>query len=156
MDSKEEVIRDCNTCSHHTQAASIDHAPAHCWDCARTKSLVHWEPKDIQEAVLQDFSKALHAAVEEDVAKLTASEYASLQQAPTEAPKTALDTQVGGGHYKSLKIQPMQYSMANGLDACQHTVIKYVTRFRSKAGKEDLEKAKHAIDLLIQFEYGEN
>jgi len=65
---------------------------------------------------------------------------------------TALDTQVGGSHYCKLKIQPMEYSMANGLDACQHTVIKYVTRFRDKGGIVDLEKAKHTIDLLIQFE----
>lgn len=64
----------------------------------------------------------------------------------------ALDVQVGGDHYKKLKIQPMEYSMANGLDACQHTVVKYVTRFRDKGGIADLEKAKHTIDLLIEFE----
>ena len=42
--------------------------------------------------------------------------------------------------------------MKNKLDACQHTIIKYVTRFRDKGGIQDLEKAKHVIDLLIQFE----
>ena len=60
--------------------------------------------------------------------------------------------QVGGGHYKGMAIQPMEYSMKNGLDPCQHTIIKYVSRFRDKAGIEDLEKAKHCIDMLIQFE----
>jgi hypothetical protein len=65
---------------------------------------------------------------------------------------SALDTQVGGSHYAKLAIQPMQYSMANGLDPCQHTIIKYVTRFRDKNGIEDLEKAKHVIDMLIEFE----
>lgn len=65
---------------------------------------------------------------------------------------SALDTQVGGDHYKKLKIQPMEYSMANGLDACQHSVVRYVTRFRDKGGIQDLEKAKHCIDLLIEFE----
>lgn len=65
---------------------------------------------------------------------------------------SALDIQVGGDHYKKYKIQPMEYSMANGLDACQHTAIKYVTRFRDKGGIADLEKAKHCIDLLIEFE----
>lgn len=64
----------------------------------------------------------------------------------------ALDTQVGGDHYKKMPIQPMQYSMANGLDACQHSVVKYITRFRDKGGIADLEKAKHVIDMLIQFE----
>jgi len=85
--------------------------------------------------------------------KLTGTEYAALHQ-ETEAPKSALDTQVAGSHYKHLKIQPMEYSMGNKLDACQHTAIKYITRFRSKGGKQDLEKAKHAIDMLIEFEYG--
>ena len=63
----------------------------------------------------------------------------------------ALDVQVGGDHYKILKIQPMEYSMANGLNACQHTIIKYVTRYASKNGVEDLKKARHTIDLLIDF-----
>ena len=65
---------------------------------------------------------------------------------------SALDSQVGGTHYKKLKIQPMEYSMANGLDACQHTIIKYVTRFRDKGGIADLQKAKHTLDMLIEFE----
>ena len=62
------------------------------------------------------------------------------------------DRQVDGDHYKKLAIQPMQYSMLNNLDACQHTVIKYVTRFRDKGGIKDLEKAKHCIDMLIEYE----
>lgn len=71
---------------------------------------------------------------------------------PREAEPKALDTQVGGGHYKDMAIQPMEYSMKNGLDACQHTAIKYISRFRDKGGIEDLRKAKHVIDMLIQFE----
>jgi hypothetical protein len=66
---------------------------------------------------------------------------------------SALETQIDGNHYTKLKIQPMEYSMANGLDACQHTIIKYVTRFRDKNGRVDLEKAKHVIDMLIEIEY---
>ena len=62
------------------------------------------------------------------------------------------DRQVDGDHYQKLAIQPMQYSLLNGLDAAQHTVIKYVTRFRDKGGIKDLEKAKHCIDMLIEFE----
>lgn len=61
-------------------------------------------------------------------------------------------TQVGGDHYCKLPIQPFQYSMANGLDPMQHTIIKYVTRFRDKGGIADLEKAKQTIDLLIEWE----
>ena len=71
---------------------------------------------------------------------------------PIQQEVKATDTQVGGNHYAKLAIQPMRYSMENGLDALQHTVIKYVTRFRDKNGIEDLEKAKHCIDMLIEFE----
>jgi hypothetical protein len=66
----------------------------------------------------------------------------------------AYDTQVGGGHYKSLKIQPIQYSMANKLDACQHTAIKYITRHEDKGGRKDLYKALHVTLLLIEETYG--
>ena len=66
--------------------------------------------------------------------------------------KSSLSTQIGGNHYTKLAIQPMQYSMENKLDPLQHTIIKYVTRFRDKAGIKDLEKAKHCIDMLIEFE----
>lgn len=66
--------------------------------------------------------------------------------------ESPMDVQIGGGHYKSMAIQPMEYSMANKLDACQHTAIKYITRFREKGGIQDLEKAKHVIDMLIHFE----
>lgn len=65
---------------------------------------------------------------------------------------SALEQQVDGDHYKKLAIQPMEYSMANGLDACQHSIIKYVTRFRDKGGVRDLVKAAHVIDMLIEFE----
>ena len=68
--------------------------------------------------------------------------------------ESALDTQVGGKHYKDLAIQPMEYSMLNNLNACQHTAIKYITRYKDKGdGLQDLIKAKHCIDLLIGFEY---
>ena len=75
---------------------------------------------------------------------------------PIQQEVKATDTQIGGDHYTKLAIQPMRYSMENGLDALQHTIIKYVTRFRDKAGIEDLEKAKHCIDMLIEFERGKN
>jgi hypothetical protein len=64
-----------------------------------------------------------------------------------------LDVQEGGDHYKNYKIQPVEFAMVNGLDLCQANVVKYVVRFRDKNGIEDLKKARHYIDLLIQFEY---
>lgn len=66
-----------------------------------------------------------------------------------------LDTQHGGNHYKGRGIQPVQYAHANKLDFFQGSVVKYVTRFRDKGGKQDLMKAKHFIEILIELEYPE-
>lgn len=66
---------------------------------------------------------------------------------------TPLSTQVGGNHYKDMKIQPIEFAMANNLNACQTNILKYICRYKDKNGKQDLEKAKHYIDLLINFEY---
>jgi len=64
----------------------------------------------------------------------------------------ALDTQVGGGHYKDQKIQPIEYIHANKLPFIEGSVVKYITRWRDKGGVQDLEKIKHYIDLLIDLE----
>lgn len=66
---------------------------------------------------------------------------------------TAWDTQVSGDHYAKLPIQPMIFSMKNGLNPLQHNVIKYVVRYKDKNGKVDLEKAIHCLQLLIDLEY---
>lgn len=63
-----------------------------------------------------------------------------------------LNKQVGGSHYKDYTIQPIEYAMANNLNACQANVVKYVTRYKDKGGVEDLFKAKHYIDMLIEGE----
>ncbi len=65
----------------------------------------------------------------------------------------ALERQVGGNHYKSMAIQPIEYCHKNELGCIEASVVKYVSRYKDKGGKEDLEKAKHLIDLLIDFEY---
>lgn len=66
------------------------------------------------------------------------------------------DTQIGGYHYTKLAIQPMQYSMKNNLNPLQHTIIKYITRYKDKNGLDDLQKAKHCIDMLIELEYNKS
>lgn len=65
---------------------------------------------------------------------------------------TPLTMQEGGSHYKDMKIQPVQYIHANGIGYFEGNVIKYVSRWRAKGGKADLEKAKHYIELLLQLE----
>lgn len=61
-----------------------------------------------------------------------------------------LKVQYGGTHYKDRAIQPIEYILANDLNFCEGCVVKYVTRWRDKGGIEDLKKAKHYIDFLIE------
>ena len=63
-----------------------------------------------------------------------------------------LDTQIGGDHYKNRVIQPVEYIHANGMGYCEGAIVKYITRWRDKGGKLDLEKIKHYVDLLIELE----
>ncbi len=64
----------------------------------------------------------------------------------------ASETQIGGSHYSEMAIQPIEFIHKNGLSFIQGNIIKYVCRYKSKNGIEDLLKAKHYIDLLIEFE----
>lgn len=64
----------------------------------------------------------------------------------------ANEQQVGGDHYKKAAIQPWDYIVANNMGFLDGSVVKYVTRFRSKDGIKDLEKARHFIDKLIEVE----
>lgn len=65
---------------------------------------------------------------------------------------SALDEQVGGEHYKNLAIQPVEFIHTNGIGYIEGCVIKYVTRWRSKGGLNDLLKARHYLDVLIELE----
>jgi hypothetical protein len=67
---------------------------------------------------------------------------------------SALDTQVAGGHYKDLVIQPVEYIHKNRIPFIEGSVIKYVTRWRGKGGVDDLRKARHFLDILIEMETG--
>lgn len=69
-------------------------------------------------------------------------------------PDSALDKQEGGGHYKGLKIQPIEYIHANGLSYFQGNVVKYVSRYKDKNGAEDIKKAIHYLELILELEYG--
>jgi len=64
--------------------------------------------------------------------------------------------QVGGNHYREMKIQPIEYITKNGLNYAEGNVVKYVSRWRKKGGIEDLRKAKHYIDLLIEEAVDDN
>ena len=63
------------------------------------------------------------------------------------------NTQVGGSHYKDMAIQPVEYIHRNGIGFIEGCVIKYVSRWKLKGGVEDLRKARHFLDLLIEMEH---
>lgn len=62
----------------------------------------------------------------------------------------ALDKQIGGSHYKDLKIQPIEYILSNNIGYAEGCVLKYISRWQSKNGIQDLKKARHYLDLLIE------
>lgn len=68
-------------------------------------------------------------------------------------PLAPLALQVGGNHYKAMAIQPVEYCHKNNLSSLASSVVRYVSRHEQKNGKEDLLKAKHCLDLLIEFDY---
>lgn len=65
------------------------------------------------------------------------------------------DHQVAGDHYKKLKMQPVEYILANGLEFCEGNIVKYISRWRDKGGVEDLRKIKQYCDFLIENELNE-
>ena len=70
--------------------------------------------------------------------------------------KIATDRQVGGDHYKTCKIQPVEYIVGNDLTFLEGNIIKYITRHRRKGdGKKDIEKVIHYAEMILEMEYGE-
>lgn len=69
----------------------------------------------------------------------------------------ANDTQIGGSHYRDKLYQPWDV-MRDWMTAEQYSgfllgaIIKYVARYRDKSGVEDLKKARHFLDKLIETE----
>ena len=61
--------------------------------------------------------------------------------------------QVGGEHYIKYKIQPSKFVVENKLLYPEGCVIKYILRHQDKGGKQDLLKAKHFIDMIIERDY---
>lgn len=110
---------------------------------AETMSEIHaekWAMKAALDASCAQQERWTHAA-----------DTATLHTEACAAPK-ANDVQHGGRHYKQLGIEPWDYVAANGLGFFEGNAVKYLTRWRSKGGVEDLCKAQHYIDKLIELE----
>jgi len=69
--------------------------------------------------------------------------------------RLATERQVGGSHYKSCKIQPVDYIVENNLTFLEGNVVKYITRHRRKGeGASDIEKVIHYCELILEKDYG--
>jgi len=69
---------------------------------------------------------------------------------------SAKDHQVNGNHYKAFSIQPVQFIVQNELGFLEGCIIKRLCRYQSKDGLDDLKKARHELDLLIEEQYPED
>lgn len=67
-----------------------------------------------------------------------------------------LNVQVGGEHYKTMAIQPVQFITENNLGFLEGCIVKRISRWRSKDGIKDLHKIKHEVDLLIALNHLED
>jgi hypothetical protein len=67
----------------------------------------------------------------------------------------SLNEQIAGDHYKKLKIQPIEFIMANELGFIEGNIIKYATRHKDKGGIHDVKKIIHYAQLLIDMHYGD-
>lgn len=63
---------------------------------------------------------------------------------------SANEEQIGGNHYRDQAIQPWDYIASNGLGYFEGNIVKYVSRWKQKGGIEDLRKARHYLDKLIE------
>ena len=66
---------------------------------------------------------------------------------------SAYKKQIGGSHYSRFAIQPSKFINDNKLLFAEGNAIKYICRHAHKGGKQDLEKAKHYIDMIIERDY---
>lgn len=66
-----------------------------------------------------------------------------------------LHKQEGGNHYKDMAIQPVEFITANNLGFLEGNVVKYICRHHAKNGAEDIKKAIHYCEMLLQTKYGE-
>ena len=63
--------------------------------------------------------------------------------------------QIGGTHYQKFKIQPSKFVIENELLYPEGCAIKYIIRHRMKGKRQDLEKAIHFIEMIIERDYSE-
>jgi hypothetical protein len=65
----------------------------------------------------------------------------------------SLEKQVGGKHYSSMKIQPAEFINENKLLFAEGNAIKYICRHSMKGKRQDIEKAIHYLEMILERDY---
>lgn len=143
------AVKQCRECKHDGNWQTYDEGV--CAGC-RDWNLFEPAPGRVRPPVIE---KETFPRLEdpEELGKMIGNAFAEAKlktEGLTPIGGSALDVQVGGSHYKDAGIQPIEYIFANKLGFCEGNVVKYVTRYGSKNGVQDLKKARHYLDMLIE------
>ena len=65
----------------------------------------------------------------------------------------SLDKQIGGKHYRNMKIQPAEFINENKLLFAEGNAIKYICRHNIKGKEEDVRKAIHYLEMILERDY---
>ena len=65
----------------------------------------------------------------------------------------SLEDQVGGKHYRKMKIQPAEFINENRLLFVEGNAIKYICRHSSKGKAQDIQKAIHYLEMILERDY---
>ena len=68
-------------------------------------------------------------------------------------PSKVYNKQIGGSHYKDMVVQPSEFINKNKLQFAEGNAIKYICRHAHKGEVQDLDNAKHYIDMIIERDY---
>ena len=94
-----------------------------------------------------------HGVPTGSVPRVSPSDYDVMCPPPWPSRQVPANTkQIAGDHYKGKGIQPWDYVAANNLGYFEGTAIKYLTRWKDKGGVDDLKKAVHFIEKLIELQ----
>lgn len=98
------------------------------------------------------FSKRDQSRINQLVAVTSAPTSIDFQPSNQSNMSEANKTQIAGSHYKSKTIQPWDYIASNELGYFEGNIVKYVSRWRDKGGVDDLRKAQHYLQKLIELQ----
>jgi hypothetical protein len=128
----------CDTCINKRTPKDVEPC-IHCICAHEHAPRNNWAPRSIDDATPEEWDAASRAV-------MTKASTVTISTA------TANDRQIGGTHYKMNGIQTWDYIASNGIGYFEGNIIKYVSRWRHKGGMQDLEKARHYLDKLIEME----